>query len=226
MDVDLANMVQRELGTRCSFAEQSVLRNHFFFQDEMLAEDVALPMCSFYFYGLIGRGIYGILQEVVTKEPVFDLFFFHQASTFEVLDDSTNGMYYTFIDGGDVRIPIEDPMSVDDFCSTLGTGAYKPLIDERAVLNASWIRVKPFYSIGNKDNSFDKALRNSLQHTLFFLRNYQPLNRLQIDFDYTIHEPHLFSRFLVGAHFNFADLCDGGERFVEKAREVYSMLKK
>ena len=176
MDQTLITLVEDTLRMRCVYTLESVLRNNHFFQDERLAEDVELKMGSSYFQGR-QKGLYGVVREVEGKKPTIDLFFLHGCFPSEVYQDAICQMNMDYIMGGDMRIPLEDPLTSDEVNKSFFDGTYKPLIDERPELNASWIRVKAYYAVEPKKNVEQQAyeqqvLIESMKQIRFFLEGY------------------------------------------------------
>ncbi|OGY55726.1 MAG: hypothetical protein A2912_01285 [Candidatus Buchananbacteria bacterium RIFCSPLOWO2_01_FULL_40_23b] len=224
MNQTLITLVEDMLRMRCVYTSGSVLRNNHFFQDERLAEGVELKMNFSYFNGR-QKGLYGVVREFDEKKPVVDLFFLHECFPSEVYQDAICEMNINYIVGGDMRVPLEDPLTAEEVTRSLFDGTYQPLYDTRPLLNASWIRVKPFYAIGVEENVEEKALTESMRQVRIFLEMYSPLKRLFTDVDFSVHDPALFSKFLVGAEFSFADNVEGADVMVQRAKEVYGMFK-
>ncbi len=224
MDKKLIDLVAQMFKLNCVYTDENFLHNQFFFQDEILAEDTALKMCSSYFWGR-QKGLYGVVREVEAHKPIVDLFFMHECFPSDVYDDAICRVNLDYIKGGDMHVPLEDSLSEEEFIRSFGTKEYVPLIDERAELNASWIRVKPVYSFDNKSNSLDMALENSMRQIGGFLQMYRPLRRVFVDVDFSVHEPTLFSSFLVGAEFSFEENILGCEEMIVRAKEVYEKFR-
>lgn len=222
--------LEQIMNIRCVYEDNKPLKNRFFtnsFGDTItLEEPVSIPMRSYYFTNFASKQVYAILKEIEHSEPIVDIFLLHAGSTMDLYDDSMNEFNYTYIQGGDIRIPLEDPLAPEEVTKSLFDGTYKPLIDERPMLNGSWLRIKPFYPMESKDQSYNTALHRSIYETNQFFWHNKNIKPIPVKFDFATYDPKMFSQFLVGSEFSFEEGIECSSVMIDRAKEIYQNMQK